>query len=122
MKKLLKVLFLMTFLASCAATPVVLERGAQNVKTGKNDPPEGSVEIGSISVQDGSGCGLYGFRGEYERAVILLRNKAMQMGGNYVQIYSMTEPHSDYNCFVNSFVIRGTVYESSGQKRNLSSK
>jgi len=47
----------------------------------------------------------------------MLRNKAAEKGANYVQLMTLTEPHSTGNCYDNEFIIRGVAYrlDSSGQ-------
>jgi hypothetical protein len=107
------VLGIATFLvavASCQATPVAVSPAAQSVDVEKGDPGSGAKEIGPIEVAHGGGCGGFGDRGAYESAVAMLRNKANAMGGNYVRVMMLTEPHSENGCFDNRFIIRGTVF------------
>lgn len=40
------------------------------------------------------GCGLYGARGDLEGAYTILRNKAAQLGADYVQVLRITEPRT----------------------------
>ena len=70
----------------CAATPVVLTPNASDVRTGKADPSENAKELGPVTGTNGAGCGLYGYRGTYERAYSQLKNNAAALGANYVQI------------------------------------
>ena len=58
----------------CAATPVVLTPNASDVRTGKADPSENAKELGPVTGTNGAGCGLYGYRGTYERAYSQLKN------------------------------------------------
>lgn len=97
----------------CAATPVVLSPNASDVRTGKADPSGNAKELGPVTGTDGAGCGLYGYRGTYERAYIQLKNNAATLGANYVQIYSFSEPHLSGGCFVNVFSISGMAYKIS---------
>ena len=115
MKNPLTVLSLLILLAmltvGCAATPVVLAPNASDIRTGKADPGGNAKELGPITGTDGGGCGLYGHRGTYERAYIQLKNRAAALGANYVQIYSISEPHLSGGCFVNVFSISGMAYQ-----------
>jgi hypothetical protein len=76
----------------------------------KGDPPDGAQEVGPITASDGEGCGGFGEPGTYKRALILLKNRAAHMGGNYVQIMTIDAPHSENGCFDDRFTIRGMVY------------
>jgi S1-C subfamily serine protease len=98
-------------LSGCATTPVVLSSDANDIRTGKADPGGNAKELGPVTGTDGTGCGLYGSRGTYERAYIRLKNNAAALGANYVQIYSMAEPHLSGRCFVNVFSISGMAYK-----------
>ena len=49
--------------------------------------------------------------GSYERATTSLRNRTYNMGGNYAQIISLTEPHLRGDCFDNEYVIRATAFK-----------
>jgi Domain of unknown function (DUF4156) len=101
-------------LASCEAAPVAVAPEAKQVTVAKADPPAGSREIGPLEVTHGRGCGGFGERGTYESAMAELRNETAQKGGNYVQIMTMTEPHtSTSSCFDNRFIIRGVVFQVS---------
>jgi hypothetical protein len=98
-------------LASCEAAPVAVAPEAKQVTVAKADPPPGSREIGPLEVRHGSGCGGFGEKGTYESAMAELRNQTAQKGGNYVQIMTMTEPHSEHGCFDNRFIVRGVVFQ-----------
>jgi hypothetical protein len=95
---------------SCEATPVAIAPAAQQVQIAKADPPRGSREIGPIEAIHGEGCGGFGAKGSYESALAVLRNKAAAMGGNYVELMTLTEPHSEHGCYDDRFIIRGNVY------------
>jgi hypothetical protein len=53
---------------------------------------------------------LYGARGDLEGAYTMLRNKAMQLGANYIQVLRITEPRLEGICMNQSFVIDGLAY------------
>lgn len=99
------------FLGGCAAPAVMLHEDGRAVKVGKSDPADNYSEIGPITAIDGSGCGAYGYRGTYDRAVAILKNKAAQQDGNYVQIFTLTEPHFRPGCFDNVYKINGTLFK-----------
>jgi hypothetical protein len=88
-----------------------MDERASNVKIGKSDPTDNYAEIGPITAVDGSGCGLYGNRGTYNRAMVILKNEAYQAGGDYVQIITLTEPHLRGDCFANAYTINGTLFK-----------
>jgi len=112
LKTLLSAL-LITFLVGCASIPqVTLLEGANNVRVGKMDALDSFQDIGPISVEDGEGCGGFGYQGTYDRAMTLLKNKAFKMGADYVQIFTVSEPYSaTSSCFVNLYKISGTAYK-----------
>lgn len=102
---------LVALLCGCSTSQQTLMTGATNVRVVKSDPPDNYTEIGPITVKDGGGCGGFGVRGSYENAVILAKNKAYSMGGDYVQIFNLSEPHFRPGCFVNEYVISGSVFK-----------
>ena len=97
----------------CATNPLILSPNARDIRTGKADPGGDAKELGPIIGTDGAGCGLYGYRGTYERAYIRLKNNAAAHGADYVQIYSISPPHLSGSCFVNVFSISGIAYKVS---------
>jgi len=99
-------------LAGCAGKPPVLREGADRIQVAKNDPPPGSTYLREISVQDGSGCGLYGYKGSFARAVIHLRNEAQKLGADYVQIMGRDTPNLEYGCYDNTYRIDATAYRT----------
>jgi S1-C subfamily serine protease len=107
------ILLLVMLVVGCATTPAVLSPGASDVRMGKADPPINAKELGPVKGSNGAGCGLYGYRGTYERAYIQLKNAAPALGANYVQIYTISEPHLSGDCFVNVFSISGMAYRIS---------
>lgn len=40
-----------------------------------------------------------------------MKNKASQLGGDYVQILSLSEPHLRGGCFDNTYKINGTLFK-----------
>src|SRR5262245_15857806 len=96
-----------------AATTSSLNPGAEAIRVGRNDPEPGMREIGLIVAEHGYGCGTEGFEGTYEGALIDLKNKAAQLKADYVQIFTVTEPHFATNrCYANTFRIRATVFRA----------
>jgi uncharacterized protein DUF4156 len=104
------VLIAVLVLAACAQAPIQLDPGAQAVKVGKSDPMDNFEEVGPVSGFSGNGCGGFGHLGIYETAVTDLKNKANAIGGTYVQIFTITEPHFRPGCFDNIYKISGTAY------------
>lgn len=98
-------------LSGCAERPR-LHEGADQVHVAKNDPPAGSVYVTEISAQDGSGCGLWGQKGTYANAVTVLRNEALKVGADYVQIMGRDTPNLEYGCYDNSYRIDATAYRT----------
>jgi hypothetical protein len=98
-------------LAGCvAAPPLAITPGSESVRVGSNDANPGDEEIGPVTATHGNGCGGFGFRGSYEGAVVELKNKALAMRADYVQILTLREPHSEPYCYVNEYVINGSAY------------
>lgn len=111
-----KVNFLLLFfslfiLGACAAPQVRLNSGAEVVRVAKSDPTDNYEEIGPVSGFDGDGCGGFGYLGTYERAIIDIKNRAYALGADYIQIFTITEPYSLPNCFVNEYKLSGTAYK-----------
>ncbi|MDB4982126.1 MAG: Periplasmic serine protease, DO/DeqQ family [Myxococcales bacterium] len=105
--------FVVSVLAGCggaAALPPV-STAAQAVRIGKADPSPGMKEVGPIEAIHGEGCGAMGNKGSYEGALAVLKNKAASDGADYVQIFTMTEPHSESGCFDQTFKIRGMAFK-----------
>jgi hypothetical protein len=105
-------------LSACASQPIVLDPGATAVKVAKSDPTDNFEEVGPVSGFHGQGCGAFGSLGTYEGAVTDLKNNAHRMQGNYVQIFTITEPHLRGGCFDNVYKLSGTAYR---QVRDLPS-
>ncbi|SED98204.1 hypothetical protein [Pseudomonas anguilliseptica] len=99
-------------LASGCATPPRLQEGADRVQVAKNDPPQGSVYLQEISALDGEGCGGFGYKGSYANAVIRLRNEALKIGSDYVQIMGRDTPNLEYGCYDNAYRIDATAYRT----------
>ena len=103
-------LFVCFILVGCVAEPIPLNPAAFQIRIGKSDPGEGYIEVGPVTATHGGGCGGFGSRGTYEGAYAILKNKAATLGADYVQIYTVSEPHPAGGCFVNAYTITGTAY------------
>jgi hypothetical protein len=102
-------------LAGCSAAQVSTAPDASRIRIG-TQPPGGSHEqLGAITAKHGGGCGLYGTRGDYEGAYTILRNKAAQIGADYVQVVRVIEPHMEGICMNQAYVIDGLAYRLSAQ-------
>ncbi len=116
MKLLSTVVPIITLLiVGCSAPQIKMSPESLAVKVGKSDPADNYSEIGPITASDGKGCGLYGYRGTYNRAVVNLKNRAYQSGGDYVQIFTMKEPHSRGGCFDNTYTISGSLFKKTSE-------
>lgn len=105
-------LSLLLAITGCVTVPPIqLKPEASNVLVAKANPGDNYEIIGPVSGFDGEGCGGFGYKGSYERATTTLMNRTYEMGGNYAQIISMTEPYLSGDCFVNKYVIRATAYK-----------
>lgn len=99
-------------LTGCAGKPPTLHEGADQVQVAKNDPPAGSVYLQEISAQDGEGCGGFGYKGSYPNAVTRLRNEALRVGADFVQIINLDTPNLEYGCYDNTYRIDATAYRT----------
>ena len=88
-----------------------LERGAERVRIVKSDLGPEFEEVGLIEVIDGEGCGYFGSRGTFQGVYNLMKNRAADIGADYVEIMTWTEPHTDNGCFDNRFVARGVGFK-----------
>lgn len=111
LKKTCLLSLLLPIVGCVTVPPMQLIPGAGNVLVAKSDPGDNYEIIGPVSGSDGEGCGGFGYMGTYERSITDLRNKIYQMGGNYAQIISLTEPYLRGNCFDNEYAIRATAYK-----------
>ena len=113
-------LALLFVISGCvSAPPLQLSDGASSVLVAKSDPGDNYEMIGPVSGLDGQGCGGFGYLSTYERATTSLRNRTYEMGGDYAQIISLTEPHLRGDCFDNDYVIRATAYKKYEANRPL---
>lgn len=106
-------------LAGCTAAQVAVAPDAARIQVG-TQPPRGLYEqLGAITAKHGGGCGVYGTRGDYEGAYTILRNKAAQLGADYVQVLRVTEPRLEGFCMNQSYVIDGIAYRSSAGRSGI---
>lgn len=96
--------------AGCTAGKVATLPDTSRVRVGSQPPSGPNEQLGAITAKHGGGCGLYGARGSYEGAFTLLRNKAAELGADYVQILRVTEPRMEGICLSQAFVIDGMAY------------
>lgn len=105
------ILILLVVLSGCASHQITLNQGAEKVRIAKSDPLDNFEPIGPVSGINGNGCGLFGYIGTYDRAILDLQNKTYAMGGSYAQIFTITEPHLRGDCFDNVYKINATAYK-----------
>lgn len=113
MKKLICLWVFAVLLVGCAGKPVVLDNLSKNVRVVKSDPGPNYIEIGPITAQDGKGCGLFGYTGTYDQAVLKIKKLAVKQDGDYVQIFTIREPHFRPGCYDNAYTISGTLFKKS---------
>jgi hypothetical protein len=98
-------------LCACrAAQAVPLTPEGQAVEVDKLSPSGSARNLGPVDVSHGGGCGAFAVKGTYEGAVAELRNRAAELGGNFAQIQTVTEPHDDSGCTTGGYAIRGIVF------------
>jgi hypothetical protein len=101
---------LIGLVAACGGGDVApLTPSAQSVSTGEA-PPAGARYIGAVRGSSGSGCGVFGVKGSYEGALADLRNRAAELGGNFVKIENVIGPHDESGCHSSAFEIRGVLF------------
>ena len=106
-------------LASGCATPPRLQEGADMVQIAKSDPPQGSVYLQEISAIDGEGCGGFGYKGSYANAVIRLRNEALKIGSDYVQIMAAGGCAFEQDADIVMFIHREDKGKDESEKTNI---
>lgn len=104
-------LVMVSILVNCAASVPALTEKGRAVTVGKSDPGSSYREIGPIEGVHGQGCGGFGVRGSYTGAMVKLKNTAGLIHADFVQIYTITEPHLAGGCFDNKYIIRGVAYK-----------
>ena len=100
-------------LAACAAPQSpALSPAATSVTVGNTRPPW-AAKLGPIDVKDGWGCGAYGSHGSYDAAVVALRNRTADMGGDYAEILSVIKPVANGFCGAESeWTIHAMAYKT----------
>jgi len=105
--------------AACApGGRITALKGAADVRTRRTPPPHGK-NLGPITVVHGNGCSPVGQRGTAQGVETLLRNKAVQLGANYVQITKMKLPGSGGVCSSDEYVVEGIAFRVDPNDTNL---
>jgi hypothetical protein len=113
MKKI-AILITIVFISACATRPPIpLDEGADVVQVSKEEPGEGYKIVGLITAIDGKGCGDFGVEGNRENAVTILKNDTHALGGDYVQILNVIEPHISGGCHDNKYIMNATAFKKS---------
>jgi hypothetical protein len=99
-------------LVSCSAAQMAVTDKASRVRVGREAPSGGFQQVGAITAQHGGGCGAYGARGNFEGAYAVLKNRAADLGAEYVQILRVTEPRLEGMCMNQAFIIDGLAYKA----------
>ncbi len=111
MTKMFVLLLTLTLLSACAATPKAAV-GAADVLVRDGRPDRSARRIDTLRVVHGHGCGFLGALGDEEGALGLLRNEAVKIGADYVEITGRKAPYSDGQCRHNEFIITGVAYST----------
>ena len=117
--RLLSSLALLPFIVACSTTPlsVELKPGAQDVIVSKEKPKEVYELVAPVTVSHGRGCRDFGYLGDEKSAIKELKNKTLELQGDYVQITTINKPHLDGGCYVNKYEIMALVYRKSNAKK-----
>jgi hypothetical protein len=102
-------------LAGCGAQQPALTPAAQAVVLGDAAPPDGYVEVRSLDVTDGQGCGVFGRSGSREGARQKLRAEAAKLGASYVRITEAEEPKPNHQCLEHQYKLHGIAYRTQAQ-------
>ena len=84
--------------------------GATGVVLSESAPPAGYVEVRSLSVQSGKGCGFTGESGSRENADAKLRAEAAQAGATFVHITNVQAPGPNHQCIEHEHKLSGIAY------------
>jgi hypothetical protein len=100
-----------TVATSCGAkTMAPPVRGASEVVLSDSAPPAGYVEVRSLSVQSGKGCGFLGEAGSRENADAKLRAEAAKSGATFVHITDVRAPGPNHQCLEHEHKLSGIAY------------
>jgi DUF971 family protein len=95
---------------SIVAPSVDLKDGADKVVV-SDKKPDGAYELViPVSVSHGKGCRDFGYLGTRDEAIKALKNKTVELRGDYAQITQETEPHLDGGCYVNKYELMALIY------------
>ena len=84
--------------------------GATEVVLSESAPPTGYVEVRSLSVQSGKGCGFTGEAGSRENADAKLRAEAAKSGATFVHITDVQAPGPNHQCLEHEHKLSGIAY------------
>ena len=104
---LLAIVFVLT---GCTASQVKINPESLNVQIGTTPPMGEAIQIAPLTARHGGGCGLYGAEGNFEGALTILRNKAANIGANYVQIIRQQGEHMTGMCLDRGYTVDGMAY------------
>jgi len=116
------------FVYGCAAQKIELQPGSSKIAVSTEKPGSNYKYVGALSATHGNGCGAFGSRGNYQDAVAILKNKALNLKADYIRIKRITEPHlrrsnSEFQCFDNEYIISASAYRKiSNAEKNSSFK
>lgn len=113
--KAILILSLPLIISGCAFAPtggIPLAPGAANVGIGNSKPAAYYISKGIVWGQDGGGCGYYGYFGTRENAIADLRNKAANIGADYVQITNEQDSYKSMSCETNLYKISAIAFKA----------
>jgi hypothetical protein len=84
--------------------------GASEVVLSESAPPTGYVQVRSLSVQSGKGCGFTGESGSRENADAKLRAEAAKSGATFVQVTDVQVPRPNHQCLEHEYKLSGVAY------------
>jgi hypothetical protein len=93
-----------------AKSPEPQVPGATEVVLSESAPPTGYVEVRSLSVQSGKGCGFTGESGSRQNADAKLRAEAAKSGATFVRITGVQAPGPNHQCLEHEHKLSGIAY------------
>ena len=94
----------------CGPKAIAPVRGASEVVLSEGAPPSGYVEVRSLSVKSGKGCGFLGEAGSRENADAKLRAEAAKVGATFVHITMVRAPRPNHQCLEHEHQLSGIAY------------
>lgn len=84
--------------------------GAADIVLSEDAAPAGYVEVRSLSVQSGKGCGFTGEPGSRQNAEAKLRGEAGKIGATFVRVTDVQVPRPNHQCLEHEYKLSGVAY------------